>query len=310
MAARNVIIDCDTGVDDAIATLLALRSPGLNVLGITTVAGNAPLDKVMRNTLVVVEHSGKHVPVLRGSGQPMLCRLETAEHAHGSDGLGDVGFPDPEGSVGAEHAIDFLVRTFTESADPVHLITLGPLTNIGLALLREPALASRISSLVMMAGGIAGGNATPVAEFNVFVDPEAADIVLRSGIPMTMVTLDPIIKDATFEAEHAEQIEKSDAPWCWMVGRLLRRRLERWHGPASPPDVAAMGIAIDPTIAECEMLHVAIETRGSHTRGMTVADRRRWRGMMPGQPEANVNVATRIDTQSYRQLCLRTLLGQ
>jgi len=164
-------------------------------------------------------------------------------------------------------------------------------------------LASRITSLVMMAGGIGGGNATPVAEFNVFVDPEAADIVLRSGIPMTMVPLDPIMAGATFEAEQVKQIEQSDAPWCSMVGRLLRRRLERWQGPSSPPDAAAMGVAIDPTIAESEMLHVAIETRGDHTRGMTVADRRRWRGRMPGQPEANVNVVTRIDTQDYRKLC-------
>jgi len=310
LATRSVVIDCDTGVDDAIATLLALRSPVLNVLGITTVAGNASLDKVVRNTLVVVEHSGKRVPVLRGSPRPMLCRLETAEHAHGSDGLGDIGFPEPEGTAGAEHAIDFLVRTFTESAGPVHLITLGPLTNIGLALLREPALASLISSLVMMAGGIVGGNATAAAEFNVFVDPEAADIVFRSGIPMTMVPLDPIVADATLEAQHVERIEQSNAPWCWMAGRLLRQRLERWHGPVSPPDLAAMGVAIDPTIAESEMLHVAIETIGRHTRGMTVVDHRKWRGMMPGQPEANVNVVTHIDTQAYRLLCTRTLLGK
>jgi len=307
--AKNVIIDCDTGVDDAIATLLALRCSAFNVLGITTVAGNVTLDKVVRNTLVVVEHSGKQIPVFQGSSRPLLTPLETAQYAHGSDGLGDIGFPDPKGSVGEEHAVDFLIRTFMEATEAIHLITLGPLTNIALALMKKPELETHIPSLVMMAGGIHGGNATAAAEFNVWVDPEAADVIFRSRIPKTMVPLDPIIQGATIAAENVEQIEASGSPWCWMVGRLLRHRLERWQWLVSPPDAAAMAVAINPSIADAEMYHVAIETRGEHTRGMTVVDRRSWRGKRVGA-ESNVNVVTRINTQSYRRLLVSTLLGE
>ena len=308
MKTRQVIIDCDTGVDDAQATLLALRSPALHVLGITCVAGNTTLDKVVRNTRVVVEHAGTKVPVYAGSAKPLLVPLQIAEYAHGSDGLGDVGFPDPKLKAQDEHAVDFLVRTFMESEEPVDLITLGPMTNAALALMREPRLEERIRSLVMMAGGICRGNSTAAAEFNVWVDPEAADVVFRSKVPKTMIALDPIVRDATFTEKEVQQLEASDSPWCSMIARLMRKRLERWKGPTSPPDVAAMGVAIDPTIAESQMYNVAVETKGEHTRGMTVVDRRRWRGRMVGQ-EPNVNVVERIDTARFRQLFLDTLLA-
>jgi len=305
---RKVIIDCDTGVDDAQATLFALRSPALNVVGITCVAGNTTLDKVVRNTRVVVEHSGKQVPVYAGSAKPLLVPLQIAEYAHGSDGLGDVGFPDPKLEAQEEHAVDFLVRFFMETEEPADLITLGPMTNAALALMREPRLEERIRSLVMMAGGICGGNATAAAEFNVWVDPEAADVVFRSRVPKTMIALDPIVRDATFTEKEVQQLETSASPWCSMIARLMRKRLERWKGPTSPPDVAAMGVAIDPTIAESQMYSVAVETKGDYTRGMTVVDRRRWRGRMVGQ-EPNVDVVERIDTARFRQLFLHTLLA-
>ncbi|MGC8788231.1 MAG: nucleoside hydrolase, partial [Anaerolineae bacterium] len=213
MHIRNIVIDCDTGVDDALALLLALRSPAFNVVGITTVAGNVPLDKVVRNTLIVVEHSGKQVPVFRGSSHPLLSPLHTAEIAHGSDGLGDIGFPDPKSKPRDAHAVDFLIQTFIEAKEPMELITLAPLTNIALALLKEPRLADRIGTLWMMAGGITGGNATAAAEFNVYVDPEAADIVFRSPIPKkTMVPLEPIDQGATIYPEDLEKFESSSTP--------------------------------------------------------------------------------------------------
>lgn len=308
MEPKNVIIDCDTGVDDAMATLLALRSPALNVLGITCVAGNTTLDKVLRNTLVVVEHSGKPIPVYAGSPKPLLVPLQIAEYAHGSDGLGDVGFPDPRGTAQSEHAVDFLVRAFMETDHAVDMITLGPMTNLALALLREPQLEQRVHSLVMMAGGICGGNSTAAAEFNVWVDPEAADVVLRTSIPKTMIALDPIMRFARFTEEDVEQLETSERPWCSMVSRLMRSRLTRWKGPISPPDVAAMGVAIDPTIAVGQDYSVVIETKGEHTRGMTVVDRRRWREMLDIEP--NVHVVEEIETSRYRDLFVSTLLGE
>lgn len=306
---RNVIIDCDTGVDDALALLLALRSPAFNVMGITTVGGNVPLDKVVRNTLIVVEHSGKQVPVFRGSPCPLLCPLHTAEIAHGSDGLGDIGFPDPRSSPSAEHAVDFLIRTFMEAKEPIELITLAPLTNIALALLKEPRLADRISALWMMAGGITGGNSTAVAEFNVYVDPEAADIVFRSSIPKkTMVPLEPIDQGALIYPEDAQKLESSPNPWCWLASKLLNWELGRWRGPITPYDLAAMAVAIAQSIADSNLYHVAIETRGEHTRGMTVVDRRRWRIRDVSAP--NIHVVTAIDSAKFHQLVMDTYLTQ
>lgn len=307
MHIRNVIIDCDTGVDDALALLLALRSPTLDVIGITCVAGNVDIDKVVRNTLVTVEHAGKKVPVYRGASGPLLCPLETAAYAHGQDGLGNIGFPPPSGREAAEHAVDFLVETYMQATQPVLLITQAPLTNIALALLKEPRLAERIPAMVMMAGGIDGGNVTAAAEFNVWVDPEAADIVFRSPIPKTMVALDPIREGGTLEESDIAAIEQSGAPWCQMAARLARWQMgRRWAAKISPPDLAAMAVAIDPSIAQSEMYHVAIETQGRHTRGMTVVDRRPFRRLREGLPEPNVNTVTAIDNLRFRRLVTDT----
>ncbi len=308
MTTKNVIIDCDTGVDDAIALLIGLQSKALNVLGITCVGGNVPLDNVVRNTLVVVEHSRAHVPVFRGCAQPLLVPLQTAKYAHGSDGLGDIGFPDPQLTEQTEHAVDFIVRTGMDFPEPVDLITLAPLTNIALALVREPRLQEKIRSLTMMAGGIGFGNSTAFAEFNVWVDPEAADIVFRSHIPKTMIALDPINQYSKIDASVIERIERGSAPWCKMAGALLRHGLERWKGPVSPPDAAAMAVAIEPSTATSKEYPVMVETRGQYTRGMTVVDRRRWRGeSTAAQP--NVHVVETIDTSRYHQFVLDTLLG-
>ena len=309
MQITDVIIDCDTGVDDALALLLALRSPAFRVRGITCVAGNVDIDKVVHNTLVTVEHAGKQVPVYRGASAPLLCPLETAAYAHGQDGLGNIGFPSPVGHEEPEHAVDFVIRTYMEATEPVLLITQAPLTNIALALLKEPKLADRIPAMVMMAGGIDGGNVTAAAEFNVWVDPEAADIVFRSRIPKTMVALDPIRQGGTLDEDDIAAIEQSSAPWCQMAARLLRWQLSRrWASKISPPDLAAMAVAIDPDIAQSEMYHVAIETQGRHTRGMTVVDRRPFRRLREELPAPNVNTVTSIDNERFRRLVVSTWL--
>ncbi|MBN1261599.1 MAG: nucleoside hydrolase [Anaerolineae bacterium] len=316
MEKRKVVIDCDTGVDDAMALILGMRSPAFDVLGITTTAGNVTLEKVVRNTLVVVEHAQREVPVYPGASRPLMGAWDTAENAHGSDGLGDVGFPDPERTAETTHAVDFLIETFMNSGEPVHLITLGPLTNVALALAKAPALEHHIASLVMMAGGINGGNVTAAAEFNVIVDPEAADIVFRSAIPKTMVGLGPIMQGGSIKAEDVAQFEQAGTPWCDMVGRLLRQRMEAWQAivgevrPTMPPDLAAMGVALDPDIAQATPYHVMIELNGTHTRGMTLADRRWYRKLFDDAPAPNVNVVTEIDNDRYRKLVLDTLLVQ
>lgn len=316
MKPRNVIIDCDTGIDDALALLLALRTPQFNVLGITCVAGNVPIDKVVRNTLVVVEYSGKVVPVYRGAYRALMGVGETAEYAHGSDGLGDVGFPEPQLKESREHAVDFLVRSFMESQEPIELITTAPLTNIALALQKEPHLEERIHSLVMMAGGIENGNSTVAAEFNIYVDPEAADLVFRSRIPhKMMVALEPNRQGGGIYPEDVARLETSPTPWCQMASALLRVQLKRWQTylgqemPATPPDLTAMGVALDPTLARTEMLHVAVETGGVHTRGMTVVDRRAFRGVFRPAPEPNINVVWTLDNARYRKLVVDTWLA-
>lgn len=323
MQAQAVIIDCDTGVDDALALLVALRAPAWKVLGITCVGGNVPLAKVVRNTLVIAEHTLRDVPcsapgsvpVYRGAAVPLLAPPLTAEYAHGSDGLGDVGFPEPQGTPAAEHAVDYLIRSFMETSEPPLLVTLAPLTNIALALLKEPQLQERIPRIVMMAGGITGGNTTAAAEFNVYVDPEAADIVFRSRIPKTMVSLEPIRDGALLNEAEVAKIEACSSPWCWAMGRLLRQNLIRWAQfsgqpqPISPPDLAAVAVALEPELATSEKLHVAIETRGEHTRGMTLVDWRRLRHLMPNAMPPNVDVVTTINTARFQALVLGTLLG-
>ena len=314
MQKMNVVIDCDTGVDDAMAVLLALRSPKLNVLGITNVAGNVGLDKVVRNTLIVVENAQRDVPVFPGASRAMMGSGETAEHVHGSDGLGNVGFPDAQLSAQPSHAVDFLVDTFLEADEPVHLITLGPLTNVALAMAKVPEIEKHIASLVMMAGSVDSGNATAASEFNVHADPEAADIVFRSSVPKTMVGLVPIIRDGGIWPEDVEKFEAAGTTWCDMIGTLLRARLNTLSRisdeirPTTPPDLAAMAIAIDPTIAELTPYYVVVEIVGTHTRGMTLVDRREYFFHEEDRHEPNVKVTTGIDNDRYRKLVLSTLL--
>ncbi|MBN1922160.1 MAG: nucleoside hydrolase [Anaerolineae bacterium] len=320
MPTQNIIIDCDTGVDDALALLVALRAPRCNVLGITCVGGNVPLAKVVRNTLVMGEHAHRNVPTYQGAARPLLAPPVTAEYAHGSDGLGDIGFPEPQRSPAKEHAVDFLIRSYMETPDELPrelplLLTLAPLTNIALALLREPQLEERIPHIVMMAGGITGGNTTAAAEFNVYVDPEAADIVFRSRIPKTMVSLEPIRDGAILNETEVAQIETGPGPWCWAMGRLLRKNLTRWEElsgrphPISPPDLAAAAVALEPGMATVEQRHVAIETRGEHTRGMTLVDNRQFRHLASDAMPPNVAVVTAINTARFQALVLDAMLG-
>jgi pyrimidine-specific ribonucleoside hydrolase len=313
MQKRNVVIDCDPGTDDALALLFALRSPALNVLGITTVAGNVTIERTTRNALIIVEHSGKQVPVMRGAAQPLFEPLHTSEIAHGDDGLADL-YADPASRPSDEHAVDFLIRTAMESTEPPEWIGQGPLTNLALALKREPRLEQRVRSLVLMGGGLTGGNSTPAAEFNMYVDPEAADIVFRSPILKTMVALEPIDGGAWFMPEDVERLLAAAAPWAKMCGDLLKWQDARFKSfgldrPEVMYDPAATAVAIDPTVAEARMMHVEVETQGKLTRGMTVADRRWFRDILPDAPKPNVNVVTRIDNQRYRRLFLDTLLA-
>src|ERR1051326_6059344 len=184
---QRVIIDTDPGVDDALALLLAMRSPELKIEGITAVAGNVPLELTLPNALRMVKIAGRtELPVAAGARDPLVRRLVTAAYAHGENGLGGAVFPEPKTRPIPEPAAHFIRRLVRKYPGEVTLITIGPLTNVGVALRGDPELAGMVRGLVMMGGSLSGGNITPAAEFNVYVDPEAARIVFQSGIPITM----------------------------------------------------------------------------------------------------------------------------
>lgn len=318
--SRKVIIDVDTGLDDAVALLLAIRSPELDVQGITCVNGNCSLDNVIRNTLRVVDQSGMDIPVYAGATAALFSEKSSdATHVHGRDGLGGIPFPEPKRRVEDEHAVDFIVRTLMSAEEPMDWITLGPLTNAALAYMKEPRIAEKVRMLTMMAGGVDAGNATPTAEFNVYADPEAARIIFSSEIKKTMVPLDPLFAGGFLTPANIQAIKDSDhLPWCDMASQIfgrnvqlnkeLKRKPANGEGTISPPDLCTVAINIDPSIAHLETYYTAIETNGDLTRGMTVVDRRKfWRS--EGVPEHKmVKVALSVDQQAYAKVLLDTWL--
>jgi inosine-uridine nucleoside N-ribohydrolase len=203
----RVIIDTDPGLDDALALLLAMRSPELKIEGITAVAGNVPLTLTLPNALRMVEIAGRDdIPVAAGASSPLLRRLVTAAYAHGENGLGGAVFPEPKRKPVAEPAAEFIRQIVRKYPGEVDLLTIGPLTNIAAALNSDAELARMVRALVMMGGSLSGGNITPAAEFNIYVDPEAARIVFQSGIPITMVGLD-VTRKTSLTDEHVRVLE-------------------------------------------------------------------------------------------------------
>lgn len=315
---RKVIIDCDTGVDDALALLLCLKR--LDVLGITTVGGNVGLENTQRNTRYVTEIAGRtDVPVFAGYARPLLVPLQDASYVHGAGGLGNIQVPEPKKPLEKQHAVDFLIETFMTRGD-VSLITLGPLTNIAQALLKEPRLAKRIPEILTMGGSTVGGNATAVAEFNIFVDPEAAKLVFESGIPIRMVGLN-LTRQQVATPQMRDRVKAIGNPAAQFAARLFGDR-EGKPGRDSFCDACAVMWMIDPqVITKSAPMHVTIETRGEFTRGMTVCDTRGFRSdepkvditheslfePLPKGEEPNVEVALELDAHRFDQVLLETL---
>lgn len=319
---RNLIIDCDTGLDDAVALLLALRSPEFNVLGITCVNGNVNLNRVVINTLKVVDYSQNIVPVYAGASSCLIPEYsEDASQVHGSDGLGGLPFPDSSRSAESEHAVEFIVRTIMNAKEPIDWVTLGPLTNAALALRREPRIADNVRRLTMMAGGVHSGNTRYMSEYNVFADPEAARIVFDNPMDKTMVPLDPLFNGGHLNKENINQIREAgkEKPWCNMAAQIFDRTVRLVHelgrkqvieeGAVSPPDLLAMAIAIDPSFGISEDYQVFVETRGEYTRGMTVVDRRKYNRVKVHPDRKDVRVVMAADQKKYSDLILSTWLA-
>jgi inosine-uridine nucleoside N-ribohydrolase len=271
----RVILDTDPGVDDAFALLLAMRSPELKVEGITAVAGNVPLDLTLPNALRMVEIAGRDdIPVASGAKGPLLRRLVTATYAHGENGLGGAIFPEPKRKPIPEPASSFIRETVRKYPGEITLITIGPLTNIAAALNSDVELAHMVRGVVMMGGSLSGGNITPAAEFNIYVDPEAARIVFQSGIPITMVGLD-VTRKTSLTEEHVRVLEAEHNPVSQAAATIARNALNRYRergfagGPNMHDSLAVAGF-LDPSILEFRDYYVDVETTGELTAGETL----------------------------------------
>ncbi len=284
---RHFIIDTDTASDDAVALVMALQHPDVQVEAITVVAGNVPLEHGVQNALYTVEQCNKTTSVYVGLDKPMLRPLETAQFCHGEDGLGDIGLP-LTGRVPADgHAVDVLMDTIHAFAGEITLVTLGPLTNIAAALLRDPSIAGAVQRCVIMGGiGYGYGNIIPAAEYNIWVDPDAAKIVFESGLPIQMVGWDISHKHATFTSEEADELRKVSilAEYCVDIQKALREFGISYlkQDGFDLPDPIAMAVALEPDVAtETQHLRVDIETKSELTRGATVVDHLRVSGREP-----------------------------
>jgi purine nucleosidase len=309
MGARKIVIDTDPGQDDAVAILLALASPELDVLGITAVAGNVPLRLTQLNARKICELAGRpQTKVFAGAIRPMVRRLVTAEEVHGKTGLDGPDLPAPQMPLQERHAVDFIVETLmAEEADSVTLCTLGPLTNVGLALVREPRIAGRIREIVMMGGGFfEGGNVTPAAEFNIYVDPHAADLVFGSGIPITMMPLDVTHKALT-TARRVEAFRRLGTPVGIATAQMLdffERFDEGKYGTDGGPlhDPCVVAWLLKPELFSGRHVNVSVETASELTMGMTVVD---WWGVTK-RPK-NAQVMRDIDADGYFALLTERL---
>jgi inosine-uridine nucleoside N-ribohydrolase len=306
---RRVIIDTDPGTDDALAIFLALNSPELRIEALTPVAGNVPLELTLPNALRLLEIAGKtHIPVAAGADRPLVRRLITATYAHGENGLGGIAFPEPTTKPVSETATQLIRRLAHASPHQIGIVAIGPLTNIATAFRDDPELPSLIPNLTIMGGSLSGGNISPAAEFNIYVDPEAAQIVFRSGVPLTMVGLD-VTRKAVLRDEHIQRLENSPKPEAQAAGKIARSmRVPMMH------DSLAMATFLDPSIVKLQDLYVEIETAGELTAGETVGYRKApVRGSAPmanspAQPSKpfvpNAKVALDVDTERFFKLLI------
>ena len=308
-APRKIIIDTDPGQDDAVAILLALASPELEVLGVTAVAGNVPLALTQRNARIVCELAGRpDIPVYAGCEAPLSRPLVTAEHVHGKTGLDGPQMDDPTMPLQEAHAVDFIIDTLRrEAPGSVTLCPLGPLTNIATAFQRAPDVVERVAEIVLMGGGFfEGGNITPAAEVNIYVDPEAADVVFRSGRPLTVMPLDVTHKALTTKPRidrfRAMGTKVGDMVAAW-TDYFERFDMEKYGSEGAPlHDPCVIAWLLKPELFEGRHINVEIETASELTRGMTVAD---WWRVSDRAP--NATFMGEIDAEGFYALLAERL---
>jgi len=304
---RPVVLDCDPGHDDAVAILLAAAAPELDLRAITTVAGNGTLDKVTYNARRVCTLAGiRDVPIAAGADRPLVRELETAAHVHGDSALDGPVLPEPDVPLDPRPAHQVIADVAAAAGEPVTLIGIGPLTNVATALERHPELAGSLREIVIMGGSTGRGNHRPYAEFNIYVDPEAAERVFASGVPVSLVGLNlthqalatPDVVDRLLALD--TELGRVVAGWMTFFGSTYE---DLWGLPGPPVhDACAVALAIAPTMFRCEEAFVAIETEGRWTRGATVVDLHGRLGHAP-----NASVAMELDAERFWDLVIGAL---
>lgn len=300
---KKIILDSDPGHDDAVAMLLAYANPNIELLGVTTVAGNQTLEKVTYNALAVAEMIGMDdVPIFKGSAQPLVRDIEVAEEIHGETGLEGVELPEPSQKVSDKHAVDFIIEMIMDNEpNTVTLVPTGSLTNIALAVKKEPKIVNRVKEIVLMGGGYHTGNWSPVAEFNIIVDPEAAHIVFNQGWKLTMVGLDlthqALATDEVFQS--IKNIDTKTSKFFVDLLEFFKKAYKENQDFDSPPvhDPCTVAYLIDPSIVTTQKAPIDIELNGKLTVGMTVVDFRK-----PIPEDCNTQVAVELDHGKFWNL--------
>ncbi len=324
-ASKKFIFDTDPGTDDALALMLALNSPELDVRAITVVPGNVTASQGLENALRMVSLANRcDIPVAAGAQHPLFQKLITAEFWHGKNGLGNIELPASKCKVDSHFGPDLIIQMVHAAPHEITLVPVGPLTNIALAVLKDPSIVPLVKEVILMGGSIAGGNVNASAEANIYNDPEAAQIVFQAGWPLTMVGLD--VGDKTlFSQKYLDQLGQTHGPvndFIHGVGKYLVDLSAQFGSSGSPMyDPLAVGVAIDATLVKAPEMHVDVETRGEFTRGETVANRHGMieRNVLHGDHYViegidkvvpNAKVCVDVDADRFLQLFVSRIKGK
>ena len=325
IAAKKIILDTDPGSDDALALMLALNSPELDVRAITVVPGNVTAQMGLENALRMVSLANRcDIPVAAGAQHPIFQKLITAEFWHGKNGLANVELPPSKCKVNPRFGPDLIIQLVHGSPHEITLVPVGPLTNIALAVEKDPSIIPLVKEVILMGGSLNGGNVNASAEANIYNDPEAAQIVFQAGWPLTMVGLE-VGDKALFTKKYLDQLSSAPGPISDFIAAVLKYLIDlsaQFGAPGTPMyDPSAVAVAIDPTLVKTQDMHVDVETRGDFTRGETVGNRRGAieRNVLRGdhyviegvdKVEPNAKVCVDVDADRFLQLFVSRIRGK
>jgi purine nucleosidase len=303
---KRIIVDTDPGVDDALAILLALASPEIKLEALTTTQGNVTLEKATRNALSVLELCHAHIPVARGSLLPLVQPLRASADVHGESGIGNSSLPEPETQVVTKHAVDYLIERVLAEPNEISIFPIGPLTNIAMAIRKEPRFAKAVKELVIMGGAILEhGNMTPQAEFNIYVDPHAAHIVFHSGIPITLIPLD-VTHQCLLQQEHVDRLTQISSPLSRFISDAMEVYLDAsfalGYEGSSLHDPLTLATIIAPRLLTLKEYYVDVDISGGVSMGKTFAD-------IPNllKKPANMKVAMGVQGEKFIELFLQRM---